>query len=378
MIEIAVVLLVLTSLPATCELILITIGVLFYRAKPLQSLKAPPPKTVVIVPAHNEVAHIRKTLQSILKCKGSFDCVVIADNCTDNTAEVAKEEKVQVVERHSNELGKHYALRFALAEIKGYDLYIIVDADTVVEPNLVEVFQAHLQSGSEAIQALHLLPPAGDYLSSRLASIAFTAFNALRPMARTTWNLSCGIFGNGFGLSQNLKEKIPIPTDTVAEDVAYHQKLVQAGFKVVFAPETTVTSESAPSMKDASTQNQRWQGGRLRLWRTEALTLFKEVLKGNWLCLEPLLDLSTPPLAYYCALLLVLLFTSFKGYALFALFLLAVHVVQTLHYRNLGFADWSALVQVPFYLLRKLVDVPQLLKSSKKGGTWTRTKRKGE
>jgi len=378
MIEIAVVLLVLATLPATCELILITLGVLFYRTKPLPILRSPFPKTVVVVPAHNEATHIKKTVQSIQKCKGSFDCVVLADNCTDNTAEIVRGEQVQVLERYSDERGKHHALRFAFASITDYELYIIVDADSIVEPNLVEVFQAHLQEGAEAIQALYLLPPSGDYLSSRLASIAFTAFNALRPMARSTWDLSCGIFGNGFGISKTIREKFPIPTDTIAEDVAYHQKLVQAGIKVVFAPETTVTAESPPSIKDASDQQQRWQGGRLRLWREKTPILFKELLKGNWLCLEPLLDLFTPPLAYYCPLLLILLFTSFKGYALLALFVLAVHVVQTLRYRNLGLADWSALAQVPFYLLRKWADVPQLLKSSKKDGTWTRTKRKGE
>lgn len=378
MIETAGALLLLATLPATIELLLTTLGVLFYKAKPLSHLDQPPPKTALLIPSHNEAHHIRQTLRSVQKCTGEYDLIVIADNCTDQTAAFAKEENAQVLERRSPLKGKHYAINEAIAHFKNYDLYIIIDADTEVEPNLVETFQRYIQQGWKAVQGLYLLPAEGPYFSSRLASIAFTGHNALRPMGRSAFGLSCGIFGNGVALSRELIQTIPFPKDTIVEDAAYHIELVKRGIKVGFAPETKLTAVHPETSQDSARQQQRWQGGRLRLWLNEASSLLKCIFQGKWACIEPFLDLSTPPLAYYTIALLILLATPFKGYALIGLLVLGIHLLQTLIFRKQGFADLLALTFTPYYLVKRLLSVGHIWKGSRKGQAWTRTKRKGE
>lgn len=371
-------LLVVATLPATLELLLTVLGVLFFKSKPLPSLKSPLPKTVILIPAHNESYHLRQTLRSIQSCASVFDVAVIADNCTDETSAIARSEKALLFERNSTQRGKHYALNYAFSQLPEYDLYIIIDADTLVQPNLVEVFQKHFQKGSKAIQALYLLPPVGNYPSSRLASIAFAAFNALRPMGRSTWNLSCGLYGNGVGLAGEVTKGLTVSTETLVEDVAYHLDLVKRGIRVDLAPETKVVALHPESTIDASKQQQRWQGGRLRLWCNQAPELLKKIAQGNWMCLEPFLELCTPPLAYYTIALIIISFTSLRLYAIFGFLVLAALLIQTLWFRKEGYPDLLALASIPVYLLKRLFALGQIWKGSKKDQTWDRTKRKGE
>lgn len=378
MIEWVPALLVLATLPGTVELVLWNIGVLFSKTKPLPDLKNPPPKTAVLIPAHNEEKHIQATIKSLKACVGEFAIAVIADNCTDETASLTERENVTVLKRESVNKGKHYALQFAFEQLPNYDLYIIVDADSLVQSNLVTVFQRYFQEGWQAIQAPYQLPAEGEYKISRIASIAFTAFNVMRPLGRVGWNLSAGIFGNGFALSQALVKTIPFPTDTVVEDAAYHLKLVEKGVKVVFARETTVIAEHPPTLQASSQQQQRWQGGKLRLWMMEAPRLLKSILEGKWACIEPLLELSTPPIAFYALFLFILLWTQFQSYALLAFLLLTIHLVQTLWFRADLKQDLSALSLLPYYVLRKIFSFGQVLKGSSVSQAWNRTKRKGE
>ena len=378
MIETAGILLILATLPATIELMLTGLGVLFYKAKPLSALKEPPPRTVVLVPAHNEALNIKRTLHTIQNCSGEFDTIVIADNCTDTTALLAKKEHVQVLERKSPLKGKHHALTEAFANFPDYDLYIVVDADTQVQSNLVDTFQKYIQEGWQAVQGLYLLPPTGSYFSSRIASIAFTDYNAIRPMGRAAFGLSCGLFGNGIGLCRSVIQAVPFPKDTLVEDATYHLEMIKKGIKVALATETTLIAAHPETAKDSSVQQQRWQGGRVRLWLDQAGSLLREILKGNGPCIEPLLDLSTPPLAYYTIALLLLLLTPFKIYAGVGFALLALHLVQTLIFRKNGLADVWALALIPYYLLKRLFSLGQIWKGSRKGQAWIRTKRKGE
>lgn len=379
MIEPLAFVLFIATLPGTLELLLVTTGVLFFKSKPLSLLKKPP-KTALLVPAHNEENSIQQTLQTLKKCSGKWEGFVIADNCTDQTEKFAQREGFEVLKRISPNRGKHYALGFAFDQLKDrhYDLYLIIDADTLVTSNFVEILQTYIQNGWSAVQGAYLLSNQGSYTGSRLASIAFTAFNAIRPMGRAAWGLSSGIYGSGIALKKELLEKIPFPTNTVVEDAAYHLKLVEKGIKVAFAVEARLTAEHPLNRKDAASQHKRWEGGRLRLWLDESFTLLKGVSKGNWLCLEPLLELSTPPLALYSLLLAPLLFTFYSFYAIGAFLILILHVGQTLLFRKEFSSDFKALLGIPLYLVRRLFSVVDIWKGSRKGVPWIRTKRKGE
>jgi len=112
----------------------------------------------IIVPAHNESAGIAETVRSLLGIDypaDHFDVLVVADNCSDDTAARAREAGAQVLERTDTERrGKGYALHHAFERLpKDVDAVVVVDADTLVSPNLLRAFAARRELGAAAIQA---------------------------------------------------------------------------------------------------------------------------------------------------------------------------------------------------------------------------------
>ena len=126
----------------------------------------------VIVPAHDEAQGIAKTVTNLLGVdypRELFEVVVVADNCTDDTAARARAAGARVFERVDRERrGKGYALAHAfeatVAEGKA-DAVVVVDADTVVSPNLLRAFDARLRQGAKAVQADYAVQQPGGRLA---------------------------------------------------------------------------------------------------------------------------------------------------------------------------------------------------------------------
>ena len=148
--------LLLIGLPVT--LTTAYLGLLTLCSAALPALAARRDKRfVVLVPAHNETAVILRTVKNLLALDypaGQFRVQVIADNCTDDTAALARQAGAAVWERSSaSERGKGYALKFAYEKVLAEawaDAVVVVDADTEVSPNLLTSFAAHLGAGAGA------------------------------------------------------------------------------------------------------------------------------------------------------------------------------------------------------------------------------------
>lgn len=167
--------------------------------------QAPTHRFAVLIPAHNE----ERLLPSLLENLGQLEYPaelrqvhVVADNCTDRTAELARQGGATVHERFDAELrGKGYALEWLLARLQpqsnDYDAIVILDSDSIVSANFLAVMDARLARGEQAVQAYYAVrDPAGSW-SASLRSVALAALHFLRPLARSVVGGSTGLKGNG-------------------------------------------------------------------------------------------------------------------------------------------------------------------------------------
>lgn len=377
------IILMVMTLPGMLELAWLTVGAMMAPKLVFKSMQSnhAQEKTVIVIPAHNEELTIEKTVKSVLKCRGGADIVVIVDNCTDMTAQKASGVGARVIERHDPiKKGKSYALDFAFSNLlgEGYSRFMVIDADTVVHPNFVEEANFLLDRGAKAVQVRYGIIDSCASYYSRLKAIGFNAFNYLRPRGRVRLGFSAGLLGNGMAFTRDTLLKIPYQVDSIVEDLAYHLRLVRAGISVHFTDKTMVQAEAPHTAIGAVNQRARWEGGRLRAAFENIPELFRKVLSGNWLVLEPLLDLLLMPLAYQCTALIILLVLPSaigKIYAGIALGVIGWHVIVTILIAKGGLKDFVALFLAPFYLLWKLKIFYKILSASKKDQQWVRTDR---
>ncbi len=259
----------------------------------------------IVVPAHNEESGIEQTVRSLRALaypEDLFRILVIADNCSDRTAELARGAGAIVVERFDSvKRGKGYALSLAYEKslAEGFaNAVVVVDADTVVTPNLLSAFSKRFDAGAEAVQAEYAVPIGTDSWRSRLMVIAFTLFHAVRSSARERLGLSAGLRGNGMAFAVGLLRRIPSRAYSIVEDVEYGCEIGLSGVRVVYAEEAVVMSEMPATGDAARSQRERWEGGRMRLVSEFVPKLIGRGLRqGSGVMLDLAADLLVPPLA---------------------------------------------------------------------------------
>lgn len=328
----------------------------------------------VIVPAHNEALVIERCLASLRQLDWPADrcwLMVIADNCSDDTAAVARAAGVDVRERNDPLLrGKGHALRVALAssaEGQWADAVVIVDADTEVSPNLLEAFAARIEAGAGAVQAHYGVLNPDESWRTGLMAIAHGAIHGLRSRARERLALSCGLRGNGWCLSHALLAEVPYRAWSLTEDLEYGIALGLAGHRVHYAAEACANAVMESSADVAAGQRQRWEGGRFALVRSQTGPLLAAAWRQrSRVCLDLALDLLVPPLSWLvlgslllacAALALSLLHGQASGWlwpAGFAGASLLVYVLRGWQLSGRGAAGLRDLLRVPLFLLWKL------------------------
>jgi GT2 family glycosyltransferase len=248
----------------------------------------PWPRILALVPAHDEEEGLAATLRSLAAADyppDLLDVVVIADNCSDRTAFVASAEGARVLERHDPERpGKPHALAWALDRLLGGDgsdhgAVLFLDADCTVSPNLLRALAARVAAGAEAAQADYVVSNPDESPTAALRFAAFASICTVRPLGKSTLGLSAGLLGTGMLLGRDLLERLPWRAFTLAEDLEYHLRLVNAGGRVEFAPEASVHSPMPVSESDAEGQVSRWESGRLGLVRRWAPRLVADGLR---------------------------------------------------------------------------------------------------
>ena len=260
------------------------------------------PSIVVLVPAHNESRGLLPTLTDIaLQLRRGDRLLVVADNCSDDTAEVAEAAGAEVVRRSDPErIGKSYALAFGLRHLQDNlpEVVIVVDADCRLDTDALDQLARTCISTDRPVQALYVMSaPEGSGIGRRVAEFAWRVKNSLRASGLAALGLPCQLMGSGMAFPRDVIGAANLATGHLAEDLHLGLQLAASGHPPLFCPTAVVRSEFPVSAEGAAAQRQRWEQGHLRILLTEALPFVgSAAVKRNWRLLALALDAAVPPL----------------------------------------------------------------------------------
>lgn len=358
---------------ASC-MYLLTLAVASFLHHPRERESAARSKILVLVPAHDEEKQIGRCLAALsvqTYPRRRRRVVVIADNCSDRTADVARIHGAEVLIRNDPEArGKGRALRWALDQLlvapRRPDVVVMIDADSVAEPDLLRHLEAELSRGSEVAQAdYRVLEP--DSRGSQLVAAGFLLFHRTRLAGRAALGMSANLVGNGMAFKREVLERVPWSAFTSVEDLEYSLILRMAGVRPAFAARAVVLGPTPTSRRGLRRQRMRWEGGRLYLLRTWLRPLLTGAIRRRDCSLiDVALDLAILPTgmlalavgAGSCAAVaaaatgLVPLWTVVP----WALSFMALPAYVGVGLRAAGAPPWAyrALLSAPDFLLRKL------------------------
>jgi 1,2-diacylglycerol 3-beta-glucosyltransferase len=344
---------------------------------------------VVLVPAHDEEHGVSATVGSLISTDYPADhlrIVVIADNCSDDTAAAAHRAGAEVWERDDpRRRAKGFALAWALEQLEihvdTFDAVAIVDADCTASPNLFAAMDLQLRRGSRALQSDYVVsnPDSGESAALRFA--AFALVNTVRPMGKQQLGLSCGLLGTGMVFTSDLLAQVPWRDSGLAEDGEYHLRLVAAGERVEFVAEASVRSPMPTTFNASRHQQARWEQGRLRMARRAPRLLARGILARDPVRMHSSVEILVPPqsLLAVCNLSCLLsgfLLRSRRLTSMSAATLTAQISFVLLGLRLVGAPPrvYRALCAAPSLIIRKLVLYARLMAG---GGprSWVRTDR---
>lgn len=336
--------------------------------------ETPTTKFAVLVPAHNEALLIEETVRSFSASRypdGLCTIYVIADNCSDKTADIAAAAGARVLERRDDNLrGKPYALAWALDRIEpgSFDAVLIIDGDTAVDPDFLAAMAVHVKAGAHAVQGYFgVLNPNENWLT-RLGVIPAAIKFRLHFPGKIAAGLSCPLAGNGMCFSREVIERFGWNAFSLTENWEYYIMLTLRGYLVTAAPEAVIYSQVARSLKLGEPQRMRWMKGRMETLRRYWWPLVSQGLTRPGLReLDALVELARPSYSMlfiwsvaYLALCAVASATGTVGVAWpigagILVVAQAAYVVAGVVAARQGMATWLALAAVPFYLGWKLV-----------------------
>jgi cellulose synthase/poly-beta-1,6-N-acetylglucosamine synthase-like glycosyltransferase len=348
-------------------------------------------RIAVLVPAHNESSGLLPTLAEIKSQLFPGDrLLVVADNCTDDTADVASATGAEVAERHdSANHGKGYALEFGLRHLASDppEIVIVVDADCRLAENTIERLAMTCALTHRPTQALYLMTaPDGSQINHQVAEFAWRVKNWVRPLGLSVLGLPCQLAGTGMAFPWNVIRLVDLGNAWLVEDLKLGLDLASAGYPPLFCPSACVTSRFASSIEGAISQRERWEQGHITTILTSVPRLLCKAIAGrNWALSALTLDLAVPPLSLLGLLVTgVFLIAGLAAFLGFYAAALAISAVNALAFMLAVFLAWlkygrkvlppAALLLIAPYALGKLGLYLRLL-SNRIDARWIRTDR---
>jgi cellulose synthase/poly-beta-1,6-N-acetylglucosamine synthase-like glycosyltransferase len=269
-------------------------------------------RTAVLVPAHNEGAGLLPTLADIKSQLFPADrLLVVADNCTDHTAAIAKTDGAEVIERHDGtKVGKGYALDygFRYLSLDPPEVVIVIDADCRVEYGAIDWLARTSAATGRPAQALYILASPIGSTDHQVAEFGARVKQSLRPLGLSALGLPCMLMGTGMALPWKVIRSVDLTCGSIVEDLKLGLDLSAAGHPPIFCPSACVKSEFPVSIDGSKAQRKRWEQGHIDVILDHALDLLiLAITRRNWRLLALTLDLMVPPLS----LLAMLVFSVF-------------------------------------------------------------------
>ena len=300
-----------------------------FKEKPLKTNKKH--KFMAIIPAHNEemvVANLIESLKNQNYDKNLYDIYVIADNCTDNTAEVARNAGAIVFERFDQaHKTKGHALQWFLkqkiAENADYDAVFIFDADNIVDKNFIVNMNKKLCQGEEVVQGYRdIKNPTDSWIASGYALFYWT-MHRFYHLARYNIGLSPLLNGTGFMVKFDLVKEKGWNTKTLTEDIEFSLINIAEGRKLGWATDAVVYDEQPIGFKQSWTQRMRWSVGHIQCFKLYTKELAQNTIKKRKLVtFDGLLYLMGMPLLIVTLGLLLVNLAIYLGHGMTALSLI--------------------------------------------------------
>ena len=242
-------------------------------------------KFMAIIPAHNEEKVVGNLIESLKKQtydKNLYDIYVIADNCTDETAKVAKQSGAIVYERFDEaHKTKGYALQWFLKkkikENADYDAFFVFDADNIVDKNFITNMNKKLCQGEEVVQGYRdIKNPTDNWITAGYALFYWT-MHRFYHLARYNIGLSPLLNGTGFMVKFDVVKPNGWETETLTEDIEFSLKQIIKGKKLGWATDAIVYDEQPTSFKQSWSQRSRWTVGHMQCLKIYTGQLAKAV-----------------------------------------------------------------------------------------------------
>lgn len=354
------------------------------------SLPGAPLRMVVLVPAHDEELGIEESVSSLVQQRYPAEArriVVIADNCTDRTAELAARAGAEVWVRTDLEnRGKGQALAWALERLwrtsADVEVVLMVDADCSATPNLLEAVDARMRRGASVVQVDDRVARPDESRAAARRWAGFALRHAVRANGKSRVGLSSGLFGTGMAFRSEVLRSRPWESFSITEDAEFHVQLIESGHRVVFAAEAAVESAMPSSEAAAQQQQLRWEAGNVALLRrTLPRLLAAGVRRRDVQRINAALEQLVPPQSMLAVLSLLAGLLGALGRdrrlitgALASSGAQAAFIVSGLAVARAPRSVWSALVTAPLLVPLKVLQIGRILTG--RGPTqWVRTAR---
>lgn len=333
------------------------------------------PTIAIIIPAHNEALGLPETIRSIQPQLTLTDrLVVVADNCTDQTAEVARSHGAIVLERFNQDArGKGFALDYGMQYLREDppEVVMIIDADCVISEQLIDRVSRQCVFLQRPIQADYVMRfPSKGGVKQQVTEFAWLVKNTVRPMGYQWLGLPCQLMGTGMAFLWEDLSQSSLANGHLVEDMKLGLDLAVVGKAPYYDPTVSVSSYFPVSEQGVATQRVRWEHGHLGLIFQEFPHYFcKAIQQKNWMLFAQSLDLVIPPLALLMMATLLLWISSLfvwvtldiSWFALvmaFSLMALGVGIFiawysfarNIISFRTLLKAPWVLFMKIPVYV----------------------------
>jgi len=273
------IILVLLVIIAAEPVLLITTEIIFaFRSQRMTAtVFNEKPDVAILMPAHNEEAVIGDTIASLKKQMAPDQrLIVVADNCTDNTIDIARESGAEVIIRNDAiNRGKGFALEFGIGYLKASPpgILIMIDADCTFEGGAIELLVQKVAETGRPVQALYLFNPGensstGQYLSA----LAIIIKNHVRPLGLKNMGVACQLTGSGMAFPWQVIDNLELGSSNIVEDMKMGIDLVKAGHSPLYCPEARVNSKLPSSQSHQVVQRTRWMHGHLQMIVSEGFS----------------------------------------------------------------------------------------------------------
>ncbi|WP_158525369.1 glycosyltransferase [Glaciecola sp. KUL10] len=294
---------------------------------------------VVIIPAHNEESGITDTLNNIKQELGENDrMVVIADNCSDNTASICRELGVEVLERFNKEhVGKGFALQHGVDYVKeNYpetQTIVVMDADCLFEKGAFSRIVSKSQALDSVVQGKYLmLSPNQNNIKLNIAEFTWMIKNWVRPVGQKMLGIGCHIQGSGMAFPLRVLKAHSLASSSIVEDLELGLNLTKAKEEVFFFDEPSVYSYFPENEVGLETQRKRWEHGHMAIVLKMPKVILKAIFKLNLPLALKALDAAIPPTVLWLATsILVIIISLVASYWLgFGLFFISSLITLTM------------------------------------------------